>query len=254
MKLHLFSTGVILMDKSVFTPGRGRGTQLRSPVPFYLIRHPQGNVLIDTGNHPDAGKDPVARWGGLGKAFVPVMAPGEDVAGLLGAVGLRTTDIDLLINSHLHMDHAGGNEFFRHCPVYVHEREMAWVKDPAQEGKGYFRADWDHPLDYRLLRGEWDVFGDGRLVLFESFGHSPGHMAAVVRLERTGTVVLACDTTPLLENLEEPDLVPRNAWQAAPLRASVEVIRGWRDRGAMIISGHDPSQWSGLRTGPALYD
>jgi glyoxylase-like metal-dependent hydrolase (beta-lactamase superfamily II) len=254
MRLHVFRGGIVRINKGVFTPGRGEGTTLDSPMPFYVIRHAKGILLIDTGAHPDVMKDPIARWGGLAKAFVPVMQPGEDVVGSLKAIGLEPQDVDLVVNSHLHMDHAGGNEFFRHCPVYVHEREMAWAKEPSVEGKGYYRADWDHPLDYRPLRDEWDAFGDGRVVFFESFGHTPGHMAAVLRLERTGTVVLACDTIPLLENLDAPDLVPRNAWQAEPLRASIEVLRGWRDRGAIVISGHDPAQWATLRAGVASYD
>ena len=254
MKLHLFRGGIVRINKGVFTPGRGDGTTLDSPMPFYLIRHPRGTLLIDTGSHPDVMVDPVARWGGLAKAFVPVMVPGEDVVGSLRSIGLEPTAVDLVVNSHLHMDHAGGNEFFRHCPVYVHEREIAWAKEPSVEGKGYYRADWDHPLDYRLFRGDWDAFGDGRVVFFESFGHTPGHLAAVVRLERTGTAVLACDTIPLLENLDLPDLTPRNAWKAEPLRASVEAIGRWRERGALVISGHDPGQWATLRTGAACYE
>lgn len=254
MRLHLFGGGIVRMNKGVFTPGRGDGTILDSPMPFYVIRHPKATVLIDTGAHPDVRTNPTGRWGGLARAFVPVMPPGADVLGSLASIGLEPKAVDLVVNSHLHMDHAGGNEFFRHCPVYVHEREMAWAKDPAQEGKGYFKADWDHPLDYRLIRGEWDAFGDGRVVFFESFGHTPGHMAVVVRLDRTGIVVLACDTLPLMENLDLPDLTPRNAWKAEPLRASIMAMRGWREQRAMIVSGHDPDQWATLRIGPAAYD
>lgn len=253
MKLHLFRGGIVRIKKGVFTPGRDDAVMLESPMPFYVVRHPKGTVLIDTGAHPGVMTDPAGRWGGLAKAFVPVMKPGEDVGGSLRTIGLEPGAVDFVVNSHLHMDHAGGNEFFRHCPVYVHERELAWAKDPAHEGRGYFRADWDHPLDYRLVRGEWDVFGDGSLLFFESFGHTPGHMAAVVRLPRTGTVILACDTIPLLENLEAPELVPRNAWQAGPLRASILALQRWRDRGALLISGHDPDQWAALRTGVEAY-
>ena len=255
MRLHLFRGGIVRMNKVVFTPGRGEGTILDSPMPFYVIRHPRGTLLIDTGTHPLVITDPAARWGGLAKAFVPVMKPGEDVVPSLQSIGVEVRDVTLVVNSHLHMDHAGGNEFFTHCPVHVHARELAFVREhPQLEGKGYFKADWDHPLDYRTFEGEWDVFGDGRVVFFESFGHTPGHMACVLRLDRTGIVVLACDTLPLMENLDLPDLTPRNAWKGEPLRASVMAIQGWRERGAMVISGHDPAQWATLRIGAVAYD
>ncbi len=255
MRLHLFHGGIVRMNKGVFTPGRGDGTTVDSPMPFYVIRHPKGTLLIDTGAHPDVITDPIGRWGGLAKAFVPVMKPGEEVVGSLKSIGLDVKGVDLVVNSHLHMDHAGGNAFFAHCPVYVHARELAYVREnPGLEGKGYYKADWDHPLDYRTFAGEWDVFGDGRVVFFESFGHTPGHVGCVVRLDRTGTVVLACDTLPLMENLDLPDLMPRNAWKAEPLRESIKVLQGWRGRGATIVSGHDPWQWAALRTGGAAYD
>jgi glyoxylase-like metal-dependent hydrolase (beta-lactamase superfamily II) len=254
MKLHLFGGGIVRMNKGVFTPGRGDGTILDSPMPFYVIRHPRGTLLIDTGAHPGIITDPASRWGGLAKAFVPVMKPGEDVLVSLASIGLDPGKLDLVVNSHLHMDHAGGNEFFTHCPVHVHARELAHVREhPELEGKGYFKADWDRPLDYRAFEGEWDVFGDGRVVFFESFGHTPGHVACVVRLDRAGTIVLACDTLPLLENLDLPDLTPRNAWKGEPLRASILALQAWRAR-ATIISGHDPWQWATLRTGADAYE
>src|SRR5574341_1673515 len=83
MRLHLFRGGIVRINKGVFTPGRGDGTTLDSPMPFYVLRHPKGTLLIDTGSHPDVMVDPVARWGGLARAFVPVMKPGEDVVGSL---------------------------------------------------------------------------------------------------------------------------------------------------------------------------
>ncbi len=253
MKLHVLSGGRLRTKKSVFAPGCDAGLVIEAPVLCFLIRHPQGTVLFDTGCHPSVAVDAEKRWGGLARAFVPVFRPDEAIVGELARLGLGPGDVDLVINSHLHMDHAGGNEFFPRAEGLVHARELATVQDPAMEGRGYFRADWDHGRPWREIAGEHDVFGDGRLVLLPAPGHTPGMMVAALALERTGTVLLASDAVLVRENLDE-EAVPRNVWDAERFVASVREVRRWRERGALVVFGHDPEQWATLRKGADVYE
>ncbi len=253
MKLHVLSGGRLRVNKGIFTPGRDEGKQIVAPVLCFLIRHPQGIVLFDTGCHPAVAADPAARWGGLARVFAPSFAPGEEVIGELERMGLSPDDVDLVINSHLHMDHCGGNEFFKKATCVVHARELETARDPAMEGKGYFRADWDHARPFRAVEGEHDLFGDGRVVLIPAPGHTPGMMVALVGLDRTGLILLASDTVLMRENLEEA-IFPKNTWSAPALLDSLQEVRRWKARGALLVFGHDPEQWASLRKGSDAYE
>lgn len=253
VRLHVLSGGSIKLKKGVFTPGRDDERVVDTPVLCFLIRHPQGNVVFDTGCHPAVATDPAGRWGGLARAFVPSFTADRAIVGELARIGVAPDDIDLVINSHLHMDHSGGNEFFARAEAIVHARELVTARDPALEGKGYFRADWDHGRPWREIHGEVDVFGDGRLVLIPCPGHTPGMTIAIVRLDRTGTVLLASDAVIVRENLDE-ELVPRNAWDVEHLLRGVKEIRRWQSNGAFVVFGHDMDQWPQLKKGAEAYD
>jgi glyoxylase-like metal-dependent hydrolase (beta-lactamase superfamily II) len=253
MRLQVLSGGRIRSDKALFTPGRGEGVKVVTPVWCFLIRHPQGLVLFDTGCHPDVATDPFRRWGGLAKAFQPVFTADETVVAELGRLGLGPDDVDLVVCSHLHMDHCGANEFFPRATCIVHSRELQTARDPASEGRGYFRADWDHPTKWREVEGEEDLFDDGRVVLVPAPGHTPGTMMALVALDRTGTVLLASDAVYTRENLDL-DLAPRQNWDAEAWHRSAAEIRRWRERGALVVYGHDPEQSEILQQGPDAYE
>src|SRR5689334_25373023 len=109
MKIHALSGGRVRMRKSVFVPDADRGESIDLPVSCALLRHRQGNVLFDTGCHPSVVEDAQARWGGLAKMMTPIMAPDDNVITGLATVGMKPTDIDVVVCSHLHPDHCGCN-------------------------------------------------------------------------------------------------------------------------------------------------
>src|SRR4029079_7956002 len=120
MKMHLLSRGRLRMRKSVYFPDVDSSETMEIPVSCALFRHPEANVLFDTGCHPSVPENPEARWGGLAKLMAPIMQPGEHVLTGLADLGLKPDDIDVVINSHLHPDHCGCNAFFRKATFLVH--------------------------------------------------------------------------------------------------------------------------------------
>src|SRR5437764_15099273 len=83
--------------------GEGR---IRLPIPSYLIEHPKGTALFDTGMHPDCQRDPAARVGArIASLFEFDYKPGEEISARLQALGRDPAKIDLVINSHFHFDH-----------------------------------------------------------------------------------------------------------------------------------------------------
>ena len=96
-----------------------------------LLRHPQGNVLFDTGCHPAVAEDPERRWGGLAKLMTPIMQPGVHVLAGLAELGLVPDDIDVVINSHLHPDHCGCNAFFHKATFLITAMRSLPPANPA---------------------------------------------------------------------------------------------------------------------------
>src|SRR6202030_3490223 len=109
--------------------------------------------------------------------------------------------------------HCGCNAFFQRATVMVHAREIEAARAPGAAASGYLAADWDHPLRTDPVTGERDLYGNGRIVLNPLPGHTPGSMAALVALERTGAVLLASDTVSLRATLDT-GIVPKNTWNA----------------------------------------
>lgn len=247
--------GYLDLDLSLFFPDRAPGTRWTVPIPGFLVVHPRGRLLFDTGVHCQAIADPVGRLGERrAKLFGVRSRPGDDVVSQLALLGLRPDQVGHVANSHFHFDHCGGNEFFPRSTFLVQRKEMQAARDPAVLAQQrYFPSfqDFDHPLGYRLLDGEHDVFGDGTVVLIPTHGHTPGHQSLRVRAGKGAELVLAADACYTRENMDR-DLLPGVLWDAGEMARSVAWLRELRDRkGATLIYGHDPGQWETLPRAPA---
>jgi N-acyl homoserine lactone hydrolase len=156
----------------------------RMPVYVHVIDHPQGRVLVDTGMtqlHPDvADMDP---------RLFPLSEQADfDLA-----------SIDLVVNTHLHFDHCGGNVLFAGKPIHVQRREL----DDARSEEDYTIPEWvDAPgVEYAPVDGELELLPGVRLV------PTPGHTAGsqVVVVETSGCrAVIAGDTAVFFSDLDEP--------------------------------------------------
>ncbi|MBR0680955.1 N-acyl homoserine lactonase family protein [Roseomonas eburnea] len=246
MKLHLLSGGRIRLRRATYIPGAPREATFDAPVPCFLVRHPKGDVLIDTGCNPAAAADPAGVWGGLAKAMPPLHGPGEHVGTSLAALGVRPEAVTVVVMTHLHFDHAGANAMFPNANFVVQGAELAAASAPDAEAWGYLRSEWDTGRPMRVIDGEADLFGDGAIRLIPLPGHTPGLMGVLLDLPRDGRVLIAGDAVPLREVLDE-DLMPRNMRDAEAARASYARVRAIEAEGVLVICGHDMAQWQSLR-------
>lgn len=251
MKMHVLSGGRLRMRSNTYFADVPKEQTEEFPCSCYLLRHRSGNVLFDTGCHPSVETAPEERWGQLVKAITPVHPAGENVLTGLQSVGLSPDDIDIVVNSHLHMDHCGCNEFFKQAKFVVHAKELEQAA--ASEGRGYFREDWDQPMPVDAIDGERDLFGDNRIVLTPLPGHTPGSLGARLELERTGAVLLAADALSVRATLDS-DYLPRNNWNNDLFQNSLDTIRKIEASGATVLCGHDRAQWDTLKKGAEHYD
>lgn len=248
LRVYALSCGSLEFDKSLFFPANAQGMRIVAPVSSYLIVHPKGKVVFDTGIHCDALADPAGR---LGKRIASLFAirsrAGEDVVSQLAALGIKPDDIRYVVNSHFHFDHCGCNASFPNAQFLVQRAELAAAR---AEPKRYDAKDWDLPLDYRAVDGEHDVFGDGSVVLLPTPGHTPGHQSLWIRASGATQFVLAGDACYTREHLEKT-ILPTNTYNAAQMTESMSNLRALRDRqGVTLLYGHDAQQWNAMPRAP----
>ncbi|HEX3175714.1 MAG TPA: N-acyl homoserine lactonase family protein [Methylomirabilota bacterium] len=246
-------TGYIELDRASMLSDLAPGQPWTVPVTSYLVTHPRGRLLFDTGVHCLARVDPVARLGAERvKRLTVKSAEGDDVVSELARIGLTPADVRFVANSHLHFDHCGGNEFFPSSTFLVQRPELEAARRPGfAPGYSPSPIDFDHPLDYRMVDGEHDVFGDGSVLLLPTYGHTPGHQSLLVRDGKRATLVCASDACYTRENMDR-DVLPKILWDAPVMRESLGRLRKLRDSaGATMFYGHDPAQWAATPRAPA---
>jgi len=249
IKLFAMTCGRLTGDLGrLMEGGEGRADL---PIPAYLIEHPKGTVLFDTGLHPDCQHDPAARVGTrLTGLFAFDFYPGEEVSARLEAIGRDPARIEIIVNSHFHFDHVGGNALIPNAVMVVQKREWeAGLTPEIAAAHGYNRADFD--LGHKLVEidGEHDLFGDGSVVCLPTHGHTPGHQSLRLRLA-SGEVVLAADACYFCRTLRERRL-PQRVYDRQAMLDSLDKLARLEATGARIFFGHDSEFWKGVPQAPA---
>jgi glyoxylase-like metal-dependent hydrolase (beta-lactamase superfamily II) len=248
LRLYAFTCGYVTGPLGGFLAGlRGR---LRVPVPAFLVVHPRGTVVFDSGLHPETQRD-AARWlGDLARVFELEFRPGEELAARLRAQDVDPNRVDFLVNSHLHFDHVGGNAALPNATLVIQRREWEAGRDPELMARNaYDPRSYDLGQKLRLVEGEHDLFGDGRVVCVPTYGHTAGHQSLRVRGD-AGEVVLAADSCYLRRTLDELHL-PGTLHDEAQALASLHRLRALQSGGARIFYGHDPEFWTSVPQAPA---
>lgn len=241
MKLIPLQVGKIEAAAKVVTGGPGT---IALPIVSWLIEHPDGLVLFDNGMHVELQSD-TARIGRSAELFKPDYKPGDEVAARLEARTIRPSDIDLMIFSHLHFDHAGGTNQLPDARVVVQQAEWEAGQDQELIELGVYNpADYNHGHDVQQLEGQHDVFGDGRVVCLPTPGHTAGHQALRVELD-SGPVVLTGDCVYFEQMLSEM-LVPRFGHDLDQQRQSMAALADLRANGCRLLFGHDEDQLNEL--------
>jgi N-acyl homoserine lactone hydrolase len=253
IRVYVLCTGFVELDRASMVSDLAPGQRWTVPVASFLVDHPRGRLLFDTGVHCHARVDPLKRLGPERvKRLTVKSAAGDDVVPQLATLGLTPDGVRYVANSHLHFDHCGGNEFFPKATFLVQRPELEAARRPGfLPGYNPSPIDFDHPLDYRMVDGEHDVFDDGSVVLFPTYGHTPGHQSLLVRPGKGAPMVCAADACYTRDNMDR-DVLPTILWDAAVMRESLAKLRKLRDQGgAMMFYGHDPAQWTAMPHAPA---
>ena len=258
-KLYVFTSGSLGgFPKGALQIG-GQGNIDWAPVAFYVITHPKGNVIFDTGNNDKTITNPEGWWGPLAKGFGLKMTANDAMDAQLAKIGLKTSDIKYVVLGHMHLDHAGNMQKFPNATFVIQndEAKAAWWPDPGYSIY-YIPGDFSESKNYQYIRldGNLDLFNDRSIEIVRAPGHTPGSQFAVVRLPKTGTVVLTSDVVYLKDSLEKNLIAPiPGTWSPQDAYASYQKIRHYRDaEKASIFFGHDPEVFKATKQAPAYYE
>jgi glyoxylase-like metal-dependent hydrolase (beta-lactamase superfamily II) len=262
VRLYMFDGGVLKTKLQNIKMNQGLGEDFAIPVPWYLVTHPRGDVVIDGGNAAECATDPLRHWGGVSEVYWPVMTPEQACVPALEALGVDLAGVRYIVQSHLHLDHTGAlaaYESFPNATVIARrtEYEYAHAPDWFADG-GYIRADYVKPgIDWQLLEDHedgYDLYGDGVIRMWSSPGHAPGHQSFEITLPNTGSVLLTVDAAYTTDHWEERALPGFLASTVDTVR-SVRKLRRIAERsGSIVVTGHDPDAWARFRHAPEYYD
>jgi N-acyl homoserine lactone hydrolase len=266
MKMYVFSSGALTIGKNILQ-NLGPTDNIQIPVGFFVVLHPKGNVLFDTGNNDKILTDP-SYWGPFFKALNPVVTPDVAIDVQLGKIGLKPDDIKYVVVGHLHLDHGGNVGKFPNSTLIVQTDEIrnAFWPEPGTAGP-YITGDVA-PLRSAMgeampnkgkmvqLAGDMDIFGDGSVVVKRWVGHTPGSQMLLVRLPKSGPIILTSDNVYLRENVEKN--IPPNvtlAYDPGGILRAYEWIRYMQaTEKADFFTAHDPDAFKALKKPPEFYE
>jgi N-acyl homoserine lactone hydrolase len=171
----------------------------------------------------------------------------------LDVLGLEADNVDLVVLSHLHYDHAGGAALFAKSELVAQKDEYSYAHYPAGFFESfYYRKNFDLPgYRWRLLDGDTEL-APGVTVL-RTDGHTPGHHSLMVELPETGPVILTGDACYWHEHVEN-ERVPGVVWNPTLALHSIKRLKTLaRLTGAKIFPSHDPVFWKTVTQAPGFY-
>jgi N-acyl homoserine lactone hydrolase len=236
IELTIFRTGGVRIVRSAFWPWLAspeRDELVDCPVWSALLRTPEGLIVFDTGLHPVHVERPDATFG-PSPTMVVTMETDDAIVSRLAAVGVKPADVAVVVNSHLHFDHAGNNRAFPNATFIVQGEHVVYAR-----GRPNFPAIyWDDPaLRYMLTSGRVQVAAGIEVV--PTPGHAPGHQSLVVDLAETGRVVLCGDAAFTRANLERGEIPGQDPAAGKESLALIRSLVG--DDLERAFPSHDPT-------------
>ncbi|MCB1739876.1 MAG: N-acyl homoserine lactonase family protein [Gammaproteobacteria bacterium] len=190
-------------------PSYPEARDIQIPVNMWVLDHPKGLVVYDTGNNVAISDGACkSHWAAGSCDFLkPNQTRADVIDKQLEKLGYKVSDVKIVITSHSHLDHIGNIEMFPNAIHVIQKKELyqAWWPEKFQRpGNAHVMADYDDARDfnYYALNGDYDLFGDGSVIILSTPGHTLGHQSVKVKLPKTGTVILTQDAIWMEENLE----------------------------------------------------
>ena len=251
-RLYIFDNGDISgLDPKIFGFAREELKSVDFVNQSYLIVHPRGTVMFDTGG---IGDDKFPAGGGAAKEGI--MTATKKLVPQMRAAGYTPADVTYLVMSHYHSDHTGNANLFAAATWIVQKAERDFMFGDKPQGI-------IQPATYSALKTsktkilddeDFDIFGDGTVVVKTTPGHTPGHQVLFVKLARTGPILLAGDLYHYPEEIATGK-TPTFEFDAAMSAKSRAAMRAFvKQTGAKLWIEHDKPTHANLPKSPKCLD
>ena len=220
------------------------------PVSMWVIDHPKGLVVFDTGNNVAITENCKTYWAPGNCDFLKPSQKREDTIDMqLKKLGYSTDAVKVVVTSHTHLDHVGNIEMFPKAIHVLQKKELyqGWWPEKFQGRTtpgSFVMADIDNAREFNFLElnGDYDLFGDGSVQILSTPGHTLGHQSMKVKLASGRTIIISQDAIWMQENL---DGYPAGLnYSVQDYTNSVNRLKFMRDlEGADLFMAHDGDQY-----------
>ena len=252
LRLYIFDCGVIhTTNGDSYSLKKEEMGSTEMSIPCILVAHPKGTLMWDNGDIPDRAFPP-----GGGRATLGVVTQDKPLLPQMAAAGYAPSDITYLSMSHYHGDHVANANAFAGATWLVRkvERDRMFSSEPITRSPLENYSELKNSKTILIDKDEYDVFGDGTVVIKSTPGHTPGHNVLFLKLKKTGPVVLSGDLYhyPEERTLKRLPVAEFNKEQTAASRADLEVFL--KKTGAQLWIEHDIIGNARLKKAPEFYE
>jgi len=250
--IYIFDNGAIRgLDPALFNFAREELAEVDFVNVSYLIVHSDGTLMFEAGAVPDSAFEEHG-----GPVTEGIMSATQPLRPQLAAVGYEPSDVTYFALSHYHSDHTANANDFAAATWIVQKAERDFMFSDNPEGiiqQETFSA--LHNAETKILDNEeFDVFGDGTVVVMSAPGHTPGHQVVAVELANAGTILLGGDLYHYPEE-RTTGRTPTFEYDAEQTRASRAKIEAFlEDTGGTLWIEHDIPTNARLPKAPAYVD
>jgi glyoxylase-like metal-dependent hydrolase (beta-lactamase superfamily II) len=239
-------------DRSRWSPGVDVGKPITLANSCYLIKHAKGWLLWETGYNEsiasmkDGFPTPILHW----RWNSP-----KSLTAQLSEIGVAPADIGHVGFSHAHPDHIGNGSLFATGTLYIQQAEYDFYLGPKGKPPS-MPANFDklRSSKHVMLNGDYDVFGDGSVTILSTPGHTPGHQSLLVKLPKTGAVLLTGDAAHFQENFDKRRAPVQNFSKEQTLQSMDRIAAVAAANKAQIWINHDSDQTARLKKAPAYIE
>ena len=252
VRLYIFDCGTIhTTNADTYSLKKEEVGSTEMAIPCILVAHPKGNLMWDNGDIPDR-----AFPAGGGAATAGVVTQARPLLPQMAEAGYTPADIKYLAMSHYHGDHVANANSFAGSTWLVRkvERDRMFSDPPIPRSDPANYSELKNSKTIIIDKDEYDVFGDGAVIIKSTPGHTPGHQSLFLKLDKTGPVVLSGDLYhyPEERSLNRLPVTEFNKDQTAASRAELESFL--KKTGAQLWIQHDFLGNAKLKKAPAFYE
>ncbi len=252
IRLYAIDCGRIdVSDMAAFADtGEYDGKSGKVTAPCFLIRHPKGNLLWDTGLGDDLAKQKDGMTNGPFHLTLK-----KTLAAQLADIGIQPADINFVSFSHLHFDHTGNANSYAGATWLLSKAELDWANStPTPFGVNPASYSSYKTAKMVSVDGDKDVFEDGSVKILAAPGHTPGHKVLVLKLKKSGTVILSGDLYHTMENRKLKRMPVFNTDRADTLASIDRIERIIKNTKARFVIQHAPESFDSMPKFPAYLE